>query len=37
MDPGLVIWKGTGWENPIGCERGASDGFSLGMDPGLVN
>ena len=38
MEPSLVIWKGKGSKIPIGCERGASDGFFLGnlqLDPDL--
>ena len=35
MGPGLVILKGTGSENTIGCERGASDGVFLGNGPWL--
>ena len=36
MDPDLVIWEGTWSESLNGCERGTSDGFSLGdfqLDP----
>ena len=31
MEPDLVIWKGTGSESTIGCERGASYGFPWGI------
>ena len=32
MDPGLVIWMGTGSENPIGCEMGRQMEFPWEID-----